>query len=85
MTGVETGITVFAKLADIGRFRHIPGHKKHPREPSPVLYRNFANGGLAVAHGDDFDPLIFQGQSNHIWMLLLSSATRIFATGPPRT
>jgi hypothetical protein len=31
-----------------------------------MYIRNFPHGGLAVAHGNDFDALILQGKSHHL-------------------
>jgi len=47
--------------------------------------RNFPYGGLAVAHGNDVNALILQASATILWMLLLSSATRILATKHPPT
>jgi len=42
-------------------------HKNIRENQVPVLYiGNFANGGLAVAHGRRLRSLIFPGQSNHL-------------------
>src|ERR1051325_9610487 len=51
----------------LANFIAVPNRHENVRENQIRLYiGNFANSGLAVANGNDVDPLILQGQSHHL-------------------
>ena len=61
---MRQGRIIFHELADFIAVAN--RHENVSQNQIRLQIGNFANGGFAIAHGNDFNTLIFQGENYHL-------------------